>query len=291
MSKLHAKLDALGKSLGIQRKMLARAQRKVKARHKAQKKTERARDAARKSADRLRAEGRAENAVQRDETVARLDRQAHKRESEAIVWKGRVKVLTQRVNGLATTQQEVEGELKKWQSTHAPHIGKDGRVAGAKDHGEAAIFAARYIASKCASGDRPNYYSMTGVGFNCKHPLLRGSQRAIGQVPYERSDCSLFVTEVCWAAKLPDPNGENYGGGYTGTLVGEHNGWKFVSEAHMKKKGWGIVVYGEGVGHHTEFYVGEGGEATIGHGSPPVDEGIVNLFGDGDFRCLIYDPS
>ena len=57
----------------------------------------------------------------------------------------------------------------------------------------------------------------------------------------------------------------------------------------MRKKGWGYVVYGGGVGHHVEAYIGPG-DRTAGHGSAPVDFGRINLFGNGDFRCFIYDP-
>lgn len=287
--KLAQALKDVATKLRLQTIIRDRATSRMKARHAEQKKAERQADAASTTADRLRSAGHVPKAQRKDAKALRLIAKAEKAKVKAIIWKQKAKAATQAINGLSVTKDELEADLARWQKTHKPHIGKDGKVAGASSKGEAAIFAAKYIATKCAGASRPNYYSMTGGGFNVTHPLLKGDQKAIGQVPYERSDCSLFVTEVCWAADLPDPNGEDWHGGYTGTLVGQHNGWKLVSEATMRKKGWGYIVYGSGVGHHTEFYVGEGGDDTIGHGSPPVDTGIINLFGDGDYRCYIYE--
>lgn len=290
MAKLKAALAAVAKSLGIQTALRARATRRMTARHVEQKHAEKQAAAARETADKLREKGHKAKAERKDAKALRLDAKAVRAKNKAIVWRQRAKVYTQRIHDLNVRQDDLVADLAKWEETHGPHIGKDGKVAGAANPGEAAIFAAKYIAAMCAANKRPNYYSMTGGGFNVTHPLRRGSQRAIGQVPYERSDCSVFVTEVCWAARLPDPNGATYKGGYTGTLVEEHNGWREVSEAVMRRKGWGFVIYGSGTGHHTEFYVGEGGSMTIGHGSAPVDPGVIDLFGDSSQRCFIYDP-
>lgn len=290
LAKLKAALAAVAKSLGIQTALRDRATGRMKARHVEQRHAEKQAAAARVTADKLRAKGDKAKAERKDGKALRLDAKATKARNKAIVWRQRAKVYAQRIHDLNVHSEDLEADLKQWEATHGPHIGKDGKVAGASGPGEAAIFAAKYIAAKCAGNHRPNYYSMTGGGFNVTHPLRRGDQRAIGQVPYERSDCSVFVTEVCWAARLPDPNGAKYTGGFTGTLVGEHNGWREVSEAEMRRKGWGFVIYGSGTGHHTEFYVGEGGSMTIGHGSAPVDPGVIDLFGDGSQRCFIYDP-
>lgn len=288
LAKLRAALDAALHSLGVQQPLRARATRRMKSRHAEQEKAERQALAARERADELRAEGHTAKAERKDRKALRLDAKAATARAKAIVWRQRARVYSQRIHKLNVRREDLEAQVRHYEETHGPHVGKNGYVAGADTPREAAIFAAKYIAAKCASNGRPNYYSMTGGGFNVTHALRRGSQRAIGQVPYERSDCSVFVTEVCWAANLPDPNGANYTGGYTGTLVGEHNGWKEVSERVMRAKGWGYVVYGPGAGHHTEFYVGEGGSETIGHGSAPVDPGVIDLFGDGSQRCFIY---
>ena len=39
--------------------------------------------------------------------------------------------------------------------------------------------------------------------------------------------------------------------------------------------------------HPVELSVGPG-DKTIGHGSAPVDPGVINLFGDGDYIIRSY---
>ena len=86
-----------------------------------------------------------------------------------------------------------------------------------------------------------------------------------------RSDCSSFVTACAHKAGIPDPNGEGYRYGFTGTLV-----------SHCKSIGWGslrpgdLIIYGPGDGHHVEIHVGPG-QRTVGHGSPPVDFGSDHM--------------
>jgi hypothetical protein len=305
MAKLKAALAAIQKGLGITEGLRDVAVNRMKARHKGQKTAERQAEAARDAAHKLSGEAAKYLRYDSKQDVARgsallrksqrksnkalrLDAKAEKEKARAIVLKGRARKLTQRLEGIETDIKAAEAALAKWEKTHGPHVGKNGKVAGADTPREAAIWVAKYIWQECAANHRPNYYSMTGGGFNCKHGISKGSQKAIGQVPYERSDCSLFVTEVCYAAGLTDPNGTNWTSGFTGSLVGQHNGWRQVSEAEMRKKGWGFVVYGGGDGHHTEFYVGEGGDTTIGHGSAPVDPGVIALFGDSDYRCYVW---
>lgn len=311
MATTKAALEAVTRALKIQHALRAKAVRRMTARHKEQEKAEKQAAAARTEADKLRAEahhlntyGPDENptkaqrlvrkAERKDAKAQRLDAKAVKAKNEAINFKRAARRKTQQIEKLEVRSDQLHKKVEAM----APHVGKDGRVAGAKSTGEAFIFANRYVAAKCASGDRPNFYSMEGPGFNVKHPLLKGSQPHIGQLEGERSDCSLFGTEACWAAKLPDPNALEYKAGYTGSalaaaLAGK-NGWKVVSEEAMRKHGWGIVIYlrwpGDTIGHHWEDYVGEGGDETIGHGSAPVDPGVIDLFGDGLFACLIHEP-
>ena len=62
----------------------------------------------------------------------------------------------------------------------------------------------------------------------------------------------------------------------------------------MKRNGFGYVIYGTGVGFHVEAFVGPGekdhqgsqfADLTIGHGSAPIDPGVIDLLGDGNYRC------
>jgi hypothetical protein len=287
MATINDALEATARALKIQHALRAKAVRRMRARHEGQEKAERQIEARRKEADKLRSAGKTDAAHNRDEAVLKLQIKAEREKHRAIREKQRAKRKAQLIHKLDLRKETLEKKLAAMQ----PHVGKDGKVAGAKDKGEAAVFAARFAAARCADASRPNFYSMTGSGFNVQHPILKKDQPHIGQLEGQRSDCSLFVTEVCWAAKLPDPNGEHWKAGYTGTLLGQHNGWKIVSEAAMRKHGWGIIVYlrwpGDTVGHHTEFFVG--GNETIGHGSAPVDPGVVDLFGDHNYVCLIHE--
>lgn len=306
MATIKAALEAVARALKIQHALRAKAVRRMTARHKEQERAEKQRDAARKAADQLRGEaqkflafGPGENqakgtallrkAERKDKKALLLDAKATNAKAQAIVYKRVAKRKTQQIHKLQVGQKAHEEKL----ASLKPHVGKNGQVAGADSLGEGFIFVNHYIASKCAGDDRPNFYSMEDPGFNVKHGLVKGGQRHIGQLDGERSDCSLYATEACWASKLPDPNGTEWTGGFTGTLLGQHNGWKIVSEEAMRKKGWGLVVYlrwtGDTTGHHVEDYVGEGGIETIGHGSPPVDPGVIDLFGNGLYSCLIFD--
>jgi len=270
----------------------------MKKRHAAQKGYERQAKAAMKVADKLRAEAhtlltygpnedqtrgeaKLRKAQRKDGKVAKLQAKATKESHRAVFWRGRARALTKRIEGISTDVGKLEREIAK----AGPHV--DGNRVDDGDPGERFILAAKTAAVNCATNKRRNFYSQSG-SWDCKHEIKPGPQYG------ERSDCSQFVTGICWSAQLPDPNGARFTGGYTGTLLGQHNGWKIVTEKEMRAKGWGIVVYisswSDTVGHHTEGYVGEGGDGTIGHGSAPVDAGVVNLFGDGLYRCLIWEP-
>lgn len=115
-----------------------------------------------------------------------------------------------------------------------------------------------------------------------------------------RSDCSQWFTKIYFHAGLPDPNGQGYAGGYTGTL-GAHG--HAIDRSELKPGD--PVLYGSYPHHHVEMYVGTGEDlskelraelarrgfdhnSTIGHGSPPVDEGTVDLLsGPKSFRTYL----
>lgn len=297
MNRLKSAVSALAEKLGLNKPLRDRAVRRMKARHASQKKAERQAAAARDSAEQIRRtyiwnSSKKARAKRKDRKALRLDAKAEKEKARAVSWRGRARKLTQRIEGIETDLKPAEAALAKYERSHGPHIAKSSGKAIGGTLTERALWVPRYIWGKCAGNHRPNYYSMTGGGFNVTHALLKRKQKAIGQVPYERSDCSVFVLEVIWALGLPDPGGEEFRAGYTGTLVRAQNGWKQVSESRMRAKGWGYVVYGGGTGHHTEWYCdGDGGDMTIGHGDSAVDPAVIDDFGDGDYRCFIYDPS
>jgi hypothetical protein len=227
-------------------------------------------------------------AARKDAKALRYEHTETKNRTRKIFWRGRVKVLNRRVQGLESDQAATEAELAKWQKEHGVQI-KGNRASGGTPYKRwmAVCLAA---AANCASAKRRNFYSQSGA-WDVKHELEPGP--AYG----ERSDCSSTVTGFAWSANLTDPNGQRFTGGYTGTLLGGHNGWREVSEAEMKRAGKpAFIVYvsswSDTVGHHTEGWVPSKSDSnrTVGHGDSRVDFGTVDDFGDGLFRCFIFDP-
>jgi hypothetical protein len=270
MAKIKAALAQLAESLGINRRLLARAQHRYKANRKRAfiahtqqvKAQERADDFLRYDAKTNTRKG--EVFIKAGYRHAHVAYENHLR---AQFWLGRVKVLQQRINGLQTRQESLEAEAKK--ARRVKLVGN--RASGGSKVGRLKAVAFTSAAA-CSSGKRPNFYSQAG-SWDVDHCIT-------GEHYGERSDCSSWFTSVYKSAGLPDPNGENYSGGYTGTLVA--NG-KQIS----KPEPGCAVIYGPGTGHHVEMYTGPGNR-TIGHGSAPVDPGVIDLFGDGDYRFFKY---
>jgi hypothetical protein len=142
--------------------------------------------------------------------------------------------------------------------------------------------------ANCAGGRRPNRYTQAGA-WSVNHAL---DGEPIGY----RSDCSQWSTSVSHEAGAPDPNDNDYRGGFTGTiLTGGH------SITRNQLRPGDDVIYGSGNGFHTERYVGDGhpnhslgqtgNQRTAGHGSPPVDFGIVDLIPGVEtrYRRSIHD--
>lgn len=304
LAKLRARAAALMHSLGVQEGLRKVVVRKMTARHKAQKKAEKQARAAREAADRLRKEAtklltynapnfdqaagerKFRKAHRKDRKAGRYDVKAQREKTRAVFWRGRAKVLARRIEGIETDIAKTQREIK------ALGVTIEGNVAKGGTPFERWLAVQNASVANCATGKRRNFYSMAGA-WNIKHPITPGE--AYG----ERSDCSQTVTAWAKAAGLPDPNGARYTGGWTGTLQEGHNGWREVSFSHMvKAKKPAFFIYGPRSGHHTEGWcpvVNAKGEIvnanrTAGHGSAPVDYGVPDLFGDGDFRCFIYDP-
>lgn len=126
--------------------------------------------------------------------------------------------------------------------------------------------AALHTAWLDSRGKRPSFYSQAG-SWDVDHGIT-------GEHAGERSDCSQFVTAMYKACGLPDPNGNDYRGGYTGTL-GAHG----VPVSRARLKPGDLVLYGPAPHHHVEMYVGPG-DKTIGHGSRHVDAGSIYMMAD-----------
>lgn len=279
MGKLRHLLDRINARIGRTEAATRRAVKRYKkfhartvSNHEQQKRHE-------KEADLARRKGEPAKAERHDRKAARCQHRAERSHGKAIYWRGRVKKLRAETEHLTVRKDEVEHELQKWLREHGPRIEGNKVVGGTPEQRWRA--AALASVANCSNGKRRNFYSQAG-GWDVTHEIAPGPSYG------ERSDCSSYVTGIAWSADLPDPNGEDFRAGFTGTLKTAAGPWKRVSVEQMKRHGWGYVVYGGGVGHHTEAYIGPG-DRTAGHGSPPVDFGTINLFGDGDYTCYVFE--
>lgn len=295
MTKLKTLLRSLLTSEGRQEALRDRAVRRMTSRHKGQKKAEGQAAAARESADKLRKEAthfftfgpnedqrKGERLIRRAERkgrkAGRYDVKAEREKTRAVFWRGRVGTVAKRLAGIKTRIDKVQAEIAKLGPT------VDGNHVKGGSEFDRWMLALLTSVHNCASDDRRNFYSMWGA-WDIDHELVGGPQ--IGN----RSDCSSTVTGWAKACGFDDPNGANFTGGFTGTLVSGSGRWKQVSLDHMlKARRPAFIVYGSGNGHHTEAWcpsIDDNGDyidamRTAGHGSAPVDFGTVHLFGAGE---------
>jgi hypothetical protein len=263
-------------ALKSRHQQLAKAQRRYKANRKrafvANNKKEKARAVVQKQATHPKV---------RDQYTAKANHFAkvayanHVRAQEEL---GKVKRLQQKIHGLQLQKQEIKSRL------HKVTIKGDKAYGGTDwDRWMAVTLKSVY---NCEHNIRPNWYSMSG-SWNVSHVIT-------GYPPGTRDDCSSTVTGWALAAGLPDPNGEDFRAGYTGTLLRGVNGWKQVSlDKFLNTDAPGYIVYGGGDGHHTEAKCPSDTDKyrTAGHGSAPVDFGTVHLFGSGETeRYFLYLP-
>jgi hypothetical protein len=97
--------------------------------------------------------------------------------------------------------------------------------------------------------------------------------------PGTRSDCSHWVCCVYKKAGAPPPGSAEIGA--TGTMA-THGHFVPTSQAEPGD----VILYGSPPYHHVEIFVGPG-QATIGHGSAPVDAGTVGMIANP--HCYRYD--
>jgi len=269
VKKVKQALAKVASGLTQNRPLLARAQRRYEANRKRAFKANEQKKAAQVKADRFRSQGHVARAARKDKKALRLASVAYKNSQRAQFWLGRVKQLTQRIEKLETRQEDLEAELKKLSGVTI----KGNHATGGTPR-ERLKAVALASAAACASGKRPNFYSQPG-SWNVDRVIT-------GESSGMRSDCSQWFTSVYKACGLEDPNGTGYTGGYTGTLVAQG---KRISESELQPGD--AIIYGSGTGFHVEMYVGPGNK-TIGHGSAPIDPGVINLTGNGDYRCYSY---
>lgn len=260
-------LSKLATALGLNEDLLQRAQRRYFANRKRAFKAHAQQVAAQEAADKLRAKGHVARANRKDKKALRKGAVAYKNHQRAQHFLGVIKMLHERIDGQEKRQQELSADLKALN-----HVTIKGNHAQGGTERERLKKVALKSASNCASGKRPNFYSQSGA-YDAEHCIT-------GPAYGHRDDCSSWFASVYYSAGLPDPSGEDFKAGYTGTL-GAHG--KQVTHPQPGD----AVLYGPYPHHHVEMYVGPG-ERTIGHGSAPVDAGTINLFGDGDYIFRSY---
>lgn len=271
LARIRKALDQVASQLGLDEDLLKRAQRRYAANHKRAYKAYEQRIRAQKLTDKFNAFGPNENqakATYWTKVAARKHVVETKNRARAQVWLGRIKELTQRVNELEGHKLDLEKELKK-----LSHVTIKGDKATGGTKRERLKAVALASAAACATGRRNNFYSQSG-SFDADHCIT-------GPAYGHRDDCSSWFASVYKSAGLADPSGERFTAGYTGTL--EANG----KQVHSPQPGDAVLYGPPGATHHVEMYVGPGTK-TVGHGSAPVDPGVIDLFGDGQYRFFSY---
>jgi len=273
MNRLRKLLAAATKSLGIQQKLLARAQHRYKANRKRAYIAENQKEKAERLADQRRAKGLTKAAASYDKQARQHAHVAYRNHLRAQHYLGVTKTLQQRINKLDTSAAAYEKKIK----ANKAKVGPDGHKITGGTARQRLRLAIHTAAHNCAVGLQRNYYSETGGVRDYLHVL---ADYALGRI----WDCSTFGDGVYLVCDLEAPSGPNTltAGGYTGTQ-GEHG--KRVSRAQAKTGD--LVLYGPAPHHHVELVDDPKAETTIGHGSPPIDAGVFDLFGGGS--CATVD--
>jgi hypothetical protein len=149
--------------------------------------------------------------------------------------------------------------------------GRQGSQGGdGADVGDTGSLRARIV--EVAKASAASYRRNPGSWFYSQGGRLSYPDPTRPPPPGTRSDCSQWVAAVYKKAGAPAP-GPSYGVSiYTGNMA-----TKGHRVALSALRPGDIVLYGS-PSHHVELYVGPG-NATIGHGSTPVDPGTTSMIG------------
>jgi hypothetical protein len=280
------KIDRVEKQIGVNKAVLALDQNRYAANRKRAFQAHKAQLRAQTQADHARGAGRPSLARKYDHDVLVDKHVAYANHLRAQHFLGEIKRRTQIEHDLETRHDALEENAQTWLKNHGLHVAGN-KVIGEGTDFDKWIAACQAAVANCANNRSRNFYSMEGGGFNVQHCILGGAR------PGERYDCSVWVTGMAWSCGFDDPNGTDFGSGYTGTLIGAHGGWHEVSlQTMLTSHKPGYIVYGSGVGHHTEAWCPSTSDhlRTAGHGSAPVDYGTTHLFGSGEVeRYFIYN--
>lgn len=275
--KLVGRMKKVGDAIGATAAALAIARQRTRSFGEMAHRAAAARRAAETRADELRAAGDEAAARRQDRKAARKKKRVQNARARHEVWTGRVKALVQRKADLKAYKADLERKLAEWKRRHQPRV-VGNKIVGGDPH-ERLQFALVLAAHRCAAGQRPNRYSMPGA-FSARFLI-------VGEPYGYRTDCSQFGSSVFYACGLPDPGGEGFDDGWTGSI--EQKGVSCSKQYAMTHAGCAILYGSPGRTHHVEWSVGDGTDRTVGHGSPPIDFGVFDLFGDGNYRCFKFD--
>jgi len=274
MAKLKAALKAVKEKLSLNDRLLVRAQRRYKANRKRAYIAHGKQESAQVRADEWRSKANPKQAAVFDKEARRHAEVAYRNHLRAQHYLGVTKTLQQKINKLDTTAAGYEKKIK----ANKAKVGPDGHKITGGTARQRLRLAIHTAAHNCATGKQNNYYSMSG--------LARAYLRTLAGYPYGHTwDCSTFADGSYIVCGLEAPSGPDTltQGGYTGTQ-GEHG--KQIPESQAKTGD--LVLYGPFPHHHVEVVDDPKAKTTIGHGSPPIDAGVFDLFGDGDYIIRTY---
>jgi hypothetical protein len=271
MEKILGRIDKVAKAIGVVAVALGFARSRVKHFNDIAHKADAAAELASRRGDELRAQGRPAKATRQDRKASRKRRRAHNARERRQVWIGRVKSLAQRKHDLKARKEELDRQLEKLK----PRVeGK--RIVGGSSAWQRLQFGILLSISRCERAQRRNFYSQPG--------RFTADKLIEGEGSGDRSDCSQWLLSLYWACKLPAPDGWGYRGGYTGSL---EQGMDPCSVTFARNHAGCAVIYGSpGRTFHVEATVGDGSDRTGGHGDARINFGVIDLFGDGNYRCF-----
>lgn len=278
MKKLTAAAKAIAEKIGLTKAHLAVLRHRHRRQRARADRNRAAQLAAEKRATEARKNGHLKLAADLDKRAARCQHRHGVSTSRAINLRCRIKAIVARLHDLEVEEGKVLAELAEWKKNHKPTI--SGNKASGGTRRERIRLVLLTSVAWCAGGRRHNFYSQGG-SWDVDHCITGPSTSC-------RDDCSSWATSAHKSAGCPDPNGTNFGSGFTGTMEA-HGKQVALSEARDGDH----VLYGSpGATHHVEEVCLRPGEKpsrtsrTAGHGSAPVDFGITDLFGDGNFRIF-----
>lgn len=228
---------------------------------------------------RLRAEHNEEVFRKSNKTNRRAETRAKRSWKKYEYWRGRIKSTLVKIHHLEDLVEKIEKEQEKYNKTHGFKVEKNNVIGPVEERPHEALKAALLAAYRnWKNGDLPGYYSQSGGARDYLHTLYHYALHRIW-------DCSTFADGVYICCKLPAPSGPRTLelGGWTGTQ-GEHGKKIDPSDAQPGD----LVLYGSFPHHHVEVVLDPKTRTTVGHGSPPIDLGVFDLFGDGNYIVRRY---